>query len=122
MIIIVPLVIIIAVIAWILRPRKSMTMSRKFSILAVIIPSSIVGATALVFQLVYNARENEGVADIANSLFIAGFGIICAAVLASIILAIMRKYEAAKGIGFGICIDVFISVIVLALLEGLAGV
>ena len=36
--------------------------------------------------------------------------------------AVMRKGEIAKGIGFGICIAVLVSIIELGLLEGLAGV
>jgi ABC-type sugar transport system permease subunit len=121
MIIIVPVVIIVAIIAWMLRPKKTMTKSRIFSIFAVIIPSFIVAVAAIVFQLFYNA-ENDGVANISNTLFITGFGIIGAAILALIGLAIIRKWETAKGIGFGICIAVIISVIALGLLEWLGGV
>jgi hypothetical protein len=42
--------------------------------------------------------------------------------LASAGFAIARKGEIAKGIGFGVCIAVVISIIDLALLEGLGGV
>ena len=122
MIIIVPLVIIIALIALILRPRKTMTKSRKLSILAVIIPSFMVGIAAVVFQFIYSIGGDDGVANISNTLFIIGFGIICAAILTLIGLVVVRRWEIAKGIGFGICISVIISVIVLALLEWLGGV
>jgi hypothetical protein len=122
MIVIAPLVIIVAIIAFILRPRKTIDKSRKFSILALLIPSFAVAIAAIVFQLIYNASGDEGVANISNTLFITGFGIICAAILALIVLVIMRKWETGKGIGFGICIAVIIDVIVLALLEWLGGV
>jgi len=82
----------------------------------------MVGIAAVVFQFIYSIGGDDGVANISNTLFIIGFGIICAAILTLIGLVVVRRWEIAKGIGFGICISVIISVIVLALLEWLGGV
>ncbi len=122
MIIIVPLVIIVGVIGWLLRPRIGITRPRKLSIIAVIPPSLAVGIAAAVLQLIYNANGDYGVAELSNALFIVLFGLVCAAILAAIGFIILRKWEVVKGIGFGICISVVISVIVLALLEWLGEV
>jgi hypothetical protein len=43
-------------------------------------------------------------------------------ILASVGLSFARKGEAAKGIGFGICIAVIVPAIEFGLLEGLSGV
>ncbi len=122
MIIIVPLVIIVGVLGWLFRPRIGITKSRKLSIIVVILPSLAVGITAAVLQLIYHANGDYGVAELSNALFIVLFGLLCAVILAAIGFTILRKWEVVKGIGFGICISVVISVIVLALLEWLGEV
>jgi hypothetical protein len=122
LIFIIPLFIAVCIVAWLLRPRKNMSKSRKYSILSVAIPSLVLAVTAVVFQLIQNATGNVEVSDISNSLFIAGTFVIGAAILALAGFSVARKGEIAKGIGFGICIVVLVSIIELGLLEGLAGV
>ncbi|MCJ7654704.1 MAG: hypothetical protein MUO97_05290 [Dehalococcoidia bacterium] len=122
MIVIIPLFIAVCIVAWWLRPRKNISKSRKYAILSVIIPSLVLAVTAVVFQLLQNATGNVEVSDISNTLFIAGILVIGAAILALAGFAVARKGEIAKGIGFGICIAVLVSIIELGLLEGLAGV
>jgi hypothetical protein len=122
MIFIIPLFIAVCIVAWILRPRKNISKPRKYAILSVILPSLVFAVTAVVFQLLQNATGNVEVSDISNTLFITGIVVIGAAMLALAGLAATRKWEIAKGVGFGICIAVLVSIIEFGLLEGLAEV
>ena len=122
MIFIIPLFIAVCIVAWMLRPRKNISKSRKYAILSVILPSLVLAVTAVVFQLLQNATGNVEVSDISNTLFITGIFVIGAAMLALAGFAVTRKGEIAKGIGFGICIAVLVSIIEFGLLEGFAGV
>ncbi len=122
MIFIIPLIIAVGVMAWVLRPGKKPTNPRRIAILVTAIPPLIVAIAAVVFQLLHNAAGKTWVSDISNTCFIVGLGLVGAAILASAGFAIARKGEIAKGIGFGVCIAVVISIIDLALLEGLGGV
>jgi peptidoglycan/LPS O-acetylase OafA/YrhL len=122
MIFIIPLFIAVCIVAWMLRPRKNISKSCKYAISSLIIPSLVLAVTAVVFQLLQNATGNVEVSDISNTLFITGLFVIGAALLALAGFAVMRKGEIAKGIGFGVCIAVLVSIIEFGLLEGLAGV
>jgi hypothetical protein len=119
---IIPLVIVAGILAWVLRPGKRTTTPRRAAILATAIPPVVVAIVAVVFQLLHNAAGKTWVSDISNTCFIVGLGLVGAAILATAGFAIARKGEIAKGIGFGVCIAVVISIIELALLEGLGGV
>ena len=119
---VIPLVIVVGILAWILRPGKSPTTARTTAILATVIPQVVVVIVAVVFQLVHNAAGKTWVSDISNTCFLVGLGLIGAAILASIGFIIARKGEAAKGAGFGVCIAVFISIVLFGLLEWLGGV
>ncbi len=122
MIVIIPLIIAVGVLAWVLRPGKRPTNPRRIAILVTAIPPLIVAIAAVVFQLLHNAAGKTWVSDISNTCFIVGLGLVGAAILATAGFAIARKGEIAKGIGFGVCIVVVVSIIELILLEGLAGV
>jgi hypothetical protein len=122
MIFIIPLIIAAGVLAWVLRPGKRPTNPRRVAILVTAIPPLIVAIAAVVFQLLHNAAAKTEVSDISNTCFIVGLGLVGAAILASAGFAIARKVEIAKGIGFGICIAIVVSIMELILLEGLAGV
>ena len=122
MIFIIPLIIAAGVLAWVLRPGKRPTNPRRVAILATAIPPLIVAIAAVVFQLLHNATGKTGVSDISNFCSIVVSGLIAGAILASAGFALTRKGEIAKGIGFGICIAVFVSIMELFFLEGLAGV
>jgi hypothetical protein len=122
MIIIVPLIFVVGIVAWVLRPGKSPTNPRKIAILSTAIPPLIVSIAAVIFQLLHNAAGKTWVSDVANTCFIVSIGLLGAAILVTIGLLIARRWEIAKGIGFGICIGVMICVIELAVLEWLAGV
>jgi len=120
--IVLPIVIIIGVLAWILRPGKSPTKARIVAILATVLPQVIVLIAAVVFQLLHNASGKTWVSDISNTCFLIGLGLIAIAILTSVVFTLARKGEEGKGIGFGICIALIISVIDFGLLEWLGGV
>lgn len=122
MIIIIPVILVIFVVAWVLRPGMRSTKSRKVAILATAIPPLVVATAAVFFQMLHNAAGKTWVSDISNTCFIVSIGLIGAAILVTIGFAIARKWEIARGIGFGICICVLIAIIELAMLEWLAGV
>jgi len=122
MIIIIPLILATCVVAWVLRPGTRPTNPRKVAILATAIPPLVVAIAAIVFQVLHNAAGKTWVSDISNTCFIVSMGLVGAAILATAGFAIARKWEIAKGIGFGICIGVLIAIIELAVLEWLAGV
>jgi hypothetical protein len=122
MIIIVPLIIAIGVLSWVLRPGKSPTKPRRVAILATAIPPLVVAIVAVIFQVLHNTAGMTWVSDTSNTCFIVSIGLVGAAILSVVGFVIARKWEIAKGIGFGICIGVFIAVIELMLLEWLAGV
>ncbi len=122
MIFIFPLFIAVSIVAWVLRPRKNMSKSHKYAILLVTLSSLVLAITAVVFQLLQNTTGNVEVSDISNTLFITGLFVIAGAMLALAGLAVAHKGEIAKGIGFGICIAVVVSIIELGLLEWLGGV
>jgi len=118
----IPLIIVMGILAWVLRPRERLTSPRRLAILATVITTGVLAITAVIFQLLHNATGNAGVSDISNALFIVGLGLIGAAILALLGFVLAHKGEAAKGMGFGICIAVVLSAAEFALLEGLAGV
>jgi hypothetical protein len=122
MLVILPLVIIVSILAWVLRPGKSLTTARTVAILATTILPLIVAIAAVIFQLLHNAAGKTWVSDISNTCFIIGLGLTGAAILASASFAFMHKGHIAKGIGFGICIIIIVSIIEFGLLEWLGGV
>jgi len=85
-------------------------------------PPLVVAIVAVIFQVLHNTAGETWVSDISNTCFIVSISLVGAAILATVGFVIARKWEIAKGIGFGICISVIISIIELAVLEWLAGV
>ena len=122
MIIIIPFIILAGFLAWALRPGKNPTKPRVIAILATAIPTLMVAVVAVIFQVLHNTAGMTWVSDISNTCFIVSIGLVGAAILAAFGFAIARKWEIAKGIGFGFCISIIICVIELAVLEWLAGV
>ena len=122
MIVIIPIILVFGVLAWILRPGKNPSNSRRNSILITVTLSVIVAIAAVVFQLLHNTAGIVEVSDISNTLFIVGLGLIGAYIIASLGFLFAHRIDISKGITFGICIAVFTSVIDLGLLEWLGGV
>ena len=119
---IIPLVIVVGILAWVLRPGKNPNTTCTTAILATAIPPLVVAIASVVFQLLHNAAGKTLVSDISNTCFIIGLGLIGAAILTSAGFAFARKGKIAKGVGFGICIAVIVSIIEFGLLEWLGGV
>ncbi len=122
MIVIVPLIIIVGIVAWLLRPGKTPTNPRKIAILTTVVPPFVVGIASIIFQLLHNADGTIEVSNVSNTLFLVGLGLIGVYILTLIGFALARKGDIARGIGFGICIAVVISIVELGLLEWLGGV
>jgi len=122
MIVIVPLLAVVCIFAWMLKPGRKPTNSRKIAILATTIPPFILAIAAVVFQLSHNAAGKTWVSDISNTIFIVGFGLTCVAILVLVGFAIARRWEIVKGLGFGICIAVVVDIIEAGMLEWLGGV
>ena len=122
MIFTIPLIMVIGILAWVLRPQKSSTKSRRIAILATVLPPLVVAIVAVIFQVLHNTAGMTWVSDIANIFFIVGISLVGAAILALVGFVIARKGEIAKGLGFGICIGIIISIIEFGVLEWLAGV
>jgi hypothetical protein len=122
MIIIFPLLIIsILAIAWWLRPRSNAPKSQKLVVFAIAVPSLVLAVISVILQLTQNASGTAGVSDISNALFVAGLIVVLAAVLAAAVCVIAKKWELAKGIGFGVSVAVAFSILELGLLEWLGG-
>jgi hypothetical protein len=122
MIIILPLIVLIGILAWILRPYKGMNNSSKAAMFTAIVLSVVVAITAIALQLLHNSTGKVEVSEISNILFIIGFGLIVVYILTSIGFVIAHRGDIARGIGFGACIAVIISIIELGFLEWLGGV
>ncbi len=118
----IPLIIVMGILAWVLRPGKRPTNPRRIAILATVISTGVVAIAAVIFQLLHNATGKVGVSDISNVCFIVGLGLIGAAILTLLGFALAHKGEIAKGMGFGLCIAVALAVVEFALLEGMSGV
>ena len=114
-------IVVIAVLAWVLRPGRASTRQRTLSILAVIVPTVLLAVAAVVYQLLYSAGGDAEVSDVSNILFIIGLGIILIAIVLLAVFALKQKGELARGLGFGLCIAVALSIAEVVLLEWLAG-
>ena len=91
MIAIIPLIIVIGILAWILRPGKEPTAHRRNAILVTAILSFVVAIAAAIFQLLHNATGTIEVAEISNTLFIVGLGLIGAYILGAIGFVLAHK-------------------------------
>jgi hypothetical protein len=120
--IIIPLIIVAGFLAWALRPGKNPSLWRKAAILVTSIPPLVAAIVAVIFQVLHNTAGMTWVSDISNTCFLVSIGLAGAAILAAAGFVIARKWEIARGIGFGICVSIIICIIELALLEWLAGV
>lgn len=122
MIIIIPLVIIVIILAWVLRPKEKLDSSCRVALTITILLPAVLAIAAVVFQLMQNAVGDIFVSDISNTLFVIGLFLIGLGILVSVGLAFLHKKEIARSIGFGLCFVFFITVLELGLLEWLAGV
>jgi hypothetical protein len=122
MILIIPLLILMIVLAWILRPKEKLAASQLLSTYSVIILSVVLALAAIVVQLLSNRSGNIEVSAISNTLFVINLGLVGATILVLLLFSLLRKWNRVKQIGFGICIAVLICIVELGLLEWLGGV
>ena len=117
----IPLVIIAGILAWVLRPRKTLTLQGRLTVLATVIPPAAVAIASVIFQLFHNAAGKTQVSDISNGLYIAGLCLVGIAIVVLAGLALGRKSELVKGTGFSICIAAVLYSAAFGLLEWLGG-
>jgi|GEM_PF-715908 len=122
MLLTIPLIIVAGILVWVLRPGERSSGSGRLAVLATVIPPGVVAVAAVVFQLLLNATGKVAISDVSNTLFIIGLGLIGMAILVLVVFAVKRKGDVVKAIGFGICIDVIVYILLFGLLEWLAGV
>ena len=99
--------IILVILAWVLWLwlGKRMVRPHRTAILATAIPPTLLAIAAVVY-VVYTLLNIEGLRKvegytIADICWLVGYYLVAAAILPSVVFAIMRKWEIAKGIGFG---------------------
>lgn len=122
MLVILVVILAVGVLGWILRPRREASKPRKYASLFVAGPLFLLALLAIVLQLAHNAGGDISVADSSNWLFVAGILSVAAALITGAGLALARLTEVSKGVAFGACISVAVSVVELGLLEWLGGV
>ena len=107
------LFIFIGILAWVLWLwlGKRMVRPHRTAILATAIPPTLLAIAAVVLLLLDPALvETEG-RNIADICWLVSFYLAAAAILPSVVFAIMRKWEIAKGIGFGSGIGLVVSLV-----------
>ncbi len=122
MLAIIPLLAVILILAWMLRPLRGSSKSQKTAIFLVSVISLALGMAAIIFQLMQNTTGTIEVSNVSNNFFLAGLAVIGAALLALLGFALVRRGDIIKGLGFGICLAIVISVVEFGMLEWLAGV
>ena len=98
------IVLVIFLVVWVLWLwlGKKMVRPHRTTILAAAIPPALLAIAAVVYimlnQEALKKAEGYTVADIC--VFVS-YGLVAAALLSSVVFAIRRKWEIAKGTGFG---------------------
>ena len=116
-------IILIGILAWVLWLwlGKRMVRPRRAAILATAIPPTLLAIASVVLILLDPALvETEG-RNIADICWLVSFYLAAAAILPSVVFAIMRKWEIAKGIGFGSGIGLVVCLIVFGAISVLYG-
>ncbi|MHB8105465.1 MAG: hypothetical protein ACYDG5_08015 [Dehalococcoidales bacterium] len=122
MTVIIPIAIIAGILAWVLRPSRETIKTRWLAILATTIPLVVTVIVALLFQYFQNSTGGAVVSGVANNLFVTGLCLIGIVVISLIGFAFTRKVEIVKGIGFGLTINVILSLVQFVSLEAIAGI
>jgi len=122
MIVTIPLIIVVGVIAWMIRPREKPVGPTRVCLWATVVPPCLALLLAIASQLLGNVAAIAGVSVLANTFFVIALGLVGTALIVLIIFAIKRKGEVVRAIGFGICISFILCILAFGLLEWLAGV
>ncbi len=98
------IIVFIGILAWVLWLwlGKRMVRPHRTAILATAIPPTLLAIAAVIFTMLNTEalRKAEGY-TIVDICLLVGFGLLAVAILSSVGFAINRKWEIAKGIGFG---------------------
>ena len=115
------IIVFLAIVVWVLWlwRGKRMVRPRRAAILATAIPPTLPAIATVVYALLNQEalRKAEGY-TIADICWLVGFYLAVAAILSSVVFAIMRKWEIAKGTGFGSGIGLVVLLIVFLVLAG----
>jgi uncharacterized membrane protein YidH (DUF202 family) len=117
----IPIVFIMGIAAWILRPGKDLSKIGRKAILLLSIPSLVLAVASIAVQLIQNSTGNTDLSDISNVLFIVGLAIIVIAIIVLAVLAYWRRSEIIRALSFGICLSIIFCVLELFALGWLAG-
>ena len=103
-------ILVLAWVIWLLLGKRSVRTSRA-AILATAIPQALLVITFFVlYLLILGDADRRALHDIWSPCFYASLGIATAAFLSSVVFAIGREWEIAKGTGFGSGIGVVVFV------------
>ena len=118
---IIPPIVILAWVIW-LWLGKRMVRPRRAAILATAIPPTLLAIAIFIYALLNTEalRKAKGytIPDISGFVVL---GLVTAALLSSVVFAIMRKWEIAKGTGFGSGIGLVVFIIYFVVLSALYG-
>ena len=114
-----PPLVILAWVLWLWLGKRRVK-THRIAILATAIPLALLVIAAVVLILLDPAFlewKTEGGRNIADICALVGHYLVNAAILSSVVFAIMRKWEIAKGIGFGSGIGLVVCLIAFVLLS-----
>ena len=101
----------ILVLAWVLWLGKRTVRASRAAILTIAIPQALLAITIIVlYLLILGDADMRALHDVWAPCFYASLGIAAAAFLSSVVFAIGREWEIAKGTGFGSGIGVVVFV------------
>ena len=104
MLLLIYLIIFYLILAWVLWLwlGKRVVRTSRAAILATAIPQALLAiAFFVLYLLILGGAYRWALSDIWTICFYVSFGIATAAFLSSVVFAIMREWEIAKGTGFG---------------------
>ena len=117
MLLLIYLIIFYLILAWVLWLGKRIVRTSRAAILATAIPQALlIIAFFVLYLLILGGTYRWALSDIWTICFYVSFGIATAAFLSSVVFAIMREWEIAKGTGFGSGIGLVVVVPVIFLL------
>lgn len=116
------LIFLVGVVAWVLWLwlGKRMVRPRRAAILATAILPTLLAIAAVVFGLGNPDFAEKVIVEeyaMLDILLLVGFGLVAVATFSSVGFAIKRKWEIAKGIGFGSSIGFVVLLIVFILAD-----
>ncbi|PPD58441.1 hypothetical protein [Dehalogenimonas etheniformans] len=100
----IPLLLIAAYSAWMLKLGRGLKKPRYYSILAIGVPAIIFIIGALVAELIEESAGDQSISDVSDLFFTAGLVLVAIALVALIAFALARRWEVVKGVGFSLSV------------------